>query len=69
MRERSLFKSTATAQSSESWKFFAFYIWAQDILSLIRPNINGDNFENGGSLIDNPILWRSSDSDRLNAFY
>jgi len=32
-------------------------------LSLIGPNINGGNFENGRSLIDNPILWRSSDSD------
>jgi hypothetical protein len=69
MRERSLFKSTATAQSYESWKFFAFGIWAQDILSLIGLNINGGNFEKRWSLIDNSILWSSSDSDRLNAFY
>jgi hypothetical protein len=48
MRERSLFKSTATAQSYESWKFFAFGIWAQDILSLIGLNINGGNLKKGG---------------------
>jgi hypothetical protein len=46
----------------------SFCIWAQDILSRIGPNINGGNFENGGSLIDTSILWSGSDGDRLDAF-
>jgi hypothetical protein len=50
-------------------EIFGLCIWAQDILSLIGPNINGDNFEDGGSLIDNSILWSRPGSDRLNAFY